>query len=581
MKKNILFAVVALMGLLGFVSCEVSDNPSEGGQTTEDLGILEVLNDICDWDKAYVTNIGYFCVSNSMRGIEGDGKDKYQNITYMPKNRNGKLSIIISKEDKLPTQIVMENGTLYFSFPNDSILELVYDDKTKMTMLDSIPFKKQTLQDIISANNYDDFKSSLSNIIALLNNASKDITVIQGFKQVIDVVVTLNYNPESRLVDELQRQIDGNYDFAGELKQWYDDNVVSNVYYKLALWTGNASFKVGGSSCTLSGSIWCPISTFNNLGTYGIVCDTKKENLYVGKAEYEGIGYQGPEDLSFGVDFRGLKPNTTYYYRAYYKFNSSNHGGLVFQYGNPTDETGYDTIIKSFTTGDNALTVDVVMAIDCTGSMSSIINTVKRNAINFYDLFKESCDKAGIILTGLNSQMFFFRDKNVDGSNWFGQSPVYQLPEEKNYFDNYVNGLYASGGGDIPESGLEVLDAAFNKTDWSIDDGYHRQVIILWTDAPYLSTAGYTDLNIYDLEAKWNKMPSGRRLILFAPRGTYGSNSGSWSNLDSWKNLIHETDLTNGFNNFQYILDSIIGELTSKSKPINKVETEYVFRPNE
>ena len=76
-------------------------------------------------------------------------------------------------------------------------------------------------------------------------------------------------------------------------------------------------------------------------------------------------------------------------------------------------------------------------------------------------------------------------------------------------------------------------------------------------------------------------MPSGRRLILFAPRGSYDSNGGSWSNLDSWKNLIHETDLTNGFNNFQYILDSIIGELTSKSKPINKVETEYVFRPNE
>ena len=51
MKKNILFAVVALMGLFGFVSCEVSDNPSEGGQTTEDLGILEVLNDICDWTR--------------------------------------------------------------------------------------------------------------------------------------------------------------------------------------------------------------------------------------------------------------------------------------------------------------------------------------------------------------------------------------------------------------------------------------------------------------------------------------------------------------------------------------------------
>ncbi len=147
---------------------------------------------------------------------------------------------------------------------------------------------------------------------------------------------------------------------------------------------------------------------------------------------------------------------------------------------------------------------------------------------------------------------------------------------------SHVNGLYASGGGDIPESGLEALEAAFKKSDWSVDDGYHRQVVILWTDAPYLVGSSYTDLTADDVQGIWNAMPSGRRLILFAPNGAGYYNGGSWGNLDSWKNVMHETDLYSGFNNFKYILKSIIGELTSKSRATGdaKAVETTTFRPN-
>ena len=91
-------------------------------------------------------------------------------------------------------------------------------------------------------------------------------------------------------------------------------------------------------------------------------------------------------------------------------------------------------------------------------------------------------------------------------------------------------------------------------------------MVILWTDAPFLAHAGYTDLSIDIVKKKWDSMPSGRRLILFAPNGNYYSNGGDWRELDGWKNVIHETDLISGFNNFEYILKSIIGELTSKAK---------------
>ena len=285
--------------------------------------------------------------------------------------------------------------------------------------------------------------------------------------------------------------------------------------------------------------------------------------------------------MSYSVDFRGFKPNTTYYYKAYYKFNSNDHGNIAPKYGNTTDQVIYDTTIKSFKTGDNILTVDVVMCIDVTGSMSGIINTVKNNAISFYDLFKQSCEEEGIQLSALNAQVVAFRDKNED-ANWLQTSATYSLPEQRTAFDSFVNNLYADGGGDTPESGLEALQTAFNKTDWGVDDGYHRQVVILWTDAPYL-IGSYSSVNLEALTSQWNKMPSGRRLILFAPYGTNDSNGGSWGNLDGWTNLIHESDLYSGFYNFNYILKSIIGELTSKGKDYKMLKTIHTtpyFRPN-
>ena len=188
------------------------------------------------------------------------------------------------------------------------------------------------------------------------------------------------------------------------------------------------------------------------------------------------------------------------------------------------------------------------------------------HALNFYDIFKAACDEKGIGLTSLNTQVVAFRDKNVDGSFWLETSPVYAMPDNRDEFSEFVNSLYASGGGDTPESGLEALDIAFSKDDWGRDDGYHRQVVILWTDAPYLVGTSYTDLTIEGVQVKWDAMPSGRRLILFAPNGISGSNGGSWSELDSWTNVMHITDTATGFEDMDYVIDNIIDELTGKGK---------------
>lgn len=582
--RNLLpLLMIAVVGM-GFSSCS-KDGPTQESFLQKAEGIIKLKTGIGDWDAAYLTKSGYFCQKETLNEPKGNTGGKYQSITFMPANGSEEeiASLISTKADNIPTQLVTRNGILYFSFPNDTILELLYDNGKEVTMLDSIPYSRNDFSS--SSASTDAFKSCLSNAASLLRkNTQLDSTggsLANKFSNIFNEVSNEPYVQDDELVSNITTNQTGDYNFTETINEWYDDEIGNFVCNSLSLWTGKATYKVGGSSCTLSGTIWCPSSEYNTYGTYGIICDADDTKLTLGNAEYEGQGFQSENDLSYGVDFRGLKPNTTYYYRAYYKFNSSDHGSIVPRYGNPTDQVIYDPTIKSFKTGDNILTVDVVMCIDVTGSMSNIINTVKYNAISFYDQFYQCCEEEGIQLAALNAQVIAFRDKNVD-TNWLQNSSTYSLPSQSSAFEGFVNGLRADGGGDTPESGLEALQAAFNKSDWGVDDGYHRQVVILWTDAPYL-IGSYSSVELSSLKSKWDAMPSGRRLILFAPNGTNGSNSGSWGNLDGWTNLIHETDLSSGFNKFDYILKAIIGELTSKASAprLNTPAHNQVnFRPN-
>lgn len=585
--------LLVLVAGIGFSACCSTDDVSEYANsndnkkvpTQEDVlaktdGIIGLQSGIGDWDEAYLTRYGYFCYKRETN----TNASEYSSVAFLPADGSDIISLIATKSDNIPTQMVTKNGIVYFSFPNDSILELLYDDGNTVTMLNSIAYSKKELLNLIANNNGDAFKAILASSGLLMKFEPTQGGLggpVSGYGRIFEEVSEMPYIQDGGVVDEINVSDSGNYEFVENISEWYDDEVGQNVCNTLSLWTGKATYKVGGSSCTLSGTIWCPSNVYNNYGTYGIICDEDLSKLTVGNAEYEGAGFQSNDDLSYSVDFRGFKPNTTYYYRAYYKFNSNDHGNIVPRYGNLTDQIVYDSTIKSFKTGDNALSVDVVMCIDVTGSMSAIIGTVKNNAIAFYDLFRSACQEDNIQLTGLRSQVIAFRDVNADNDGWINASPTYSLPDQKSDFDAFVNSLYAFGGGDTPESGLEALDIAFNKSDWGVDDGYHRQIVILWTDAPYL-IGSYSSIVIEELKAKWNVMPSGRRLILFAPNGAF-ENGGDWAVFDSWKNVIHEINLSSGFNDFDYILKSIIGELTSKGKARSveaSAQRSLYFRPN-
>ena len=582
--------------MLTAVSCKNDDEPglSGEGDNLAKLGqIAMVTEDIGDWDKAYLTPDGYFLYRDGISAPaarEGETDDKYDCLSYMSLDKKTKVNILLSKDDKLPAQIVFEDKTsLYFSYLDDepeeeTVLELVYDGGGKMEKIGNYRYSYAEWETIKTQYAGEDIlMQALSYFNFLVKESGCTSSSIVGLTETFDGVLSLEISLDVDIDVLALEKDDEGFVFVSDINVVFDV-VVEKVFSELALWTGEASFKVGGSSCTLKGSIWCASQTFGDYGVYGIVCDTDKSKLKIdANPEFSGTGIQ--TDKEFEVDFRGLQPRTTYYYRAYYKFNSSDHGNLKFVDNvevSSDGQVGYDTVIKEFTTGDNILNVDVVMCMDVTGSMSGLINTVKKNALNFYDIFEKACVESNIILSSLNTQVIAFRDKNED-KDWLLKSDVYAMPDDRELFSGFVNGLRATGGGDTPESGLEALDTAFSRDDWGKDDGYHRQVVILWTDAPYLTGSSYTDLTLENVQLKWDSMPSGRRLVLFAPNGTQ-SNGGSWSDLDSWINVMHLTDTSTGFENIDYVIDNIIGELTGKGKTeLSRVQPSSVttvFTPN-
>jgi len=212
--------------------------------------------------------------------------------------------------------------------------------------------------------------------------------------------------------------------------------------------------------------------------------------------------------------------------------------------------------------------VDIVFCIDVTGSMNPILDAVKSNALGFYDDVQTNLTEKGKNVAQLRVRVIAFRDFVADGAAALEESPFYALPEDRNSFSEFVNGLIAQGGGDAPESGLEAVALAVNSP-WTSTGDRRRQVIVVWTDQPAhpldpsvvpadLSSRVPADFSaLTDLwEDEQGLMgSSSKRLILFAPDGP------GWSDISAvWENVVHNpSQAGGGLSEVDYgtIIDSI------------------------
>ena len=257
--------------------------------------------------------------------------------------------------------------------------------------------------------------------------------------------------------------------------------------------------------------------------------------------------------------------------------------------------------------------LDLVFCIDATGSMSNTLTAVKNNALNLEANLNDELVRRGIPkFDAMRVRAIYYRDfggnymngtsnytvtywngtkyvsktsKPTDSDYWtyVGDVPAmkssnfYNLPAERTSFQSYVNPETATGGGDLPEAGVECVNEAIDSPWAKVGDmpsgGGTKPLdavyptIVVWTDAaahkpsyslslknPNYPAAAKMPRNYTDLKAKWDdaaKLDQTRKLLVFFGNPNLSTNdrdglANGWQTLKQWPGFTVGGTLTDG-----------------------------------
>ncbi|MCL2930515.1 MAG: VWA domain-containing protein [Trichodesmium sp. St16_bin4-tuft] len=190
--------------------------------------------------------------------------------------------------------------------------------------------------------------------------------------------------------------------------------------------------------------------------------------------------------------------------------------------------------------------VDLVICIDATGSMTPVIDLVKSSALSFYKDIESRMKERQKNVDQVRAKVIVFRDYWADKpEEVMVSSEFFDLKQKSDEYAAFVSSIYAKGGGDEPENGLEALAIAL-KSEWENGPKFAKQrhLIVFYTDASAHSLekepkpSHYPNdipKNFDEITDLWLEMSdSAKRLLLFAPDAT------PWTMIaSSWEQTIH------------------------------------------
>lgn len=218
--------------------------------------------------------------------------------------------------------------------------------------------------------------------------------------------------------------------------------------------------------------------------------------------------------------------------------------------------------------------VDLVFCIDATMSMQPVLDTVKNNALNFYQDFQRIMGLKKKTVAQLRIRIVAFRDYYYDREKAMLVTDFFRLPEQTADFEACVRCIQPLGGGDDPEDGLEALAFAM-KSDWNKDAPKKRHVVVVWSDdgthqlgfgKAYSNYPKNMAASFDELTSWWGsrKNPGlmdeqAKRLLLFTP------SKPGWTMIrDNWNNVLHyESEAGAGLadHDYQQILSAICNSI--------------------
>lgn len=150
---------------------------------------------------------------------------------------------------------------------------------------------------------------------------------------------------------------------------------------------------------------------------------------------------------------------------------------------------------------DMTIYVDMVMVIDVTQDSPFVGERSKWQKF-LMKIYREICCNSSGHKVNIRIKVMYFRDFYFDGKNSFGESVFFEIPKDLNRVLDCIDSLHATGGGDIPESGLEALWLAMH-TEYGEDSRYRRRrIITLFTDASAHPLEDYEEFALIDNRQK-------------------------------------------------------------------------------
>lgn len=130
--------------------------------------------------------------------------------------------------------------------------------------------------------------------------------------------------------------------------------------------------------------------------------------------------------------------------------------------------------------------VRLLFVVDCTGSMDIFASMLKEFLKNAYQKIMDALGDARREVDQIEVQLACFRDFFEErGEEAFHMSKVFNLLTDKEEFGKEVDALKWMGGGDDPESSLQALYMAIQRSEKiETDDTKKRFIIFLFTDHP-------------------------------------------------------------------------------------------------
>ena len=210
----------------------------------------------------------------------------------------------------------------------------------------------------------------------------------------------------------------------------------------------------------------------------------------------------------------------------------------------------------------NGYFVDIALCLDTTGAMNAFLYMLQCGQEPFPKTLLKALEKRVSSEVKLRLRVIAYKDFYRDGERALLESSFFSIPEELSEYKAFLEGIYASGGGDIPEDSLEAFATAL-KSDWTPNNGDAkvRHIIFIATDAPAHSFGSHAESLYYPQELPKDEQELARWWNEGVPNGTFSPKAGRiavlapksypWDQMTEKHNVWVDFDDSAGLNNME------------------------------